>query len=102
MEDPSKGAGAVRFSFPVAFALTVDRGMEQTLAYYRVRDHLRKIGLGRSGLSVLRGAKLVIDLMKLDADEQALLALEIPEADYRTLQRLWDSVVKSSVEPGRV
>jgi hypothetical protein len=79
--------------FPIAFALIVQYGGgRKLLVYYRVRDHLRVMGLGRKGLAILREKGAVSALAELDRDIQARIAKEIPEADYRTLRRMWMSV----------
>ncbi len=89
------------FAFPFAFALIDARAGERELIYYRVRDHLREIGLGRKGLAVLLDDNKAEKVTELDKTKQESLSTVIREADYPALQRLWTSVVVAKEERGR-
>jgi hypothetical protein len=98
---PLEGHDEVEFSFPFGFALVGLSAGKRELVYYRVRDHLRGMGLGRKGLAILHEKhKLLYRLDILDARQQARVERLIPEADYAALKRLWDSVVKAADERG--
>ena len=97
---PFEGGDQSTFSFPFAFALIDDAGADGELLYYRVRDHLREIGLGRKGLAVLLDNRLAAKAASLDSTQRRNLSIAIPEADYQVLQRLWTSVVVARGERG--
>jgi hypothetical protein len=88
------------FSFPFAFALIDAAGAEGELLYYRVRDHLREIGLGRKGLAILLDNRLAEKTASLDSTQQQNVSTAIPEANYQILRRLWTSVVVARGERG--
>jgi hypothetical protein len=95
---PFDGNDRTTFSFPFAFALIDESGAERTLLYYRVRDHLREIGLGRKGLAVLFEEGLAERMVSADAGAPRSLWTVIPEADYPAVRRLWTSVVVAKEE----
>ena len=74
------------FVFPVGFALLGEPDSKgvRSLVYYRIQDHLRRMGLGRGGLQKLRGA-----YGDLRVDMPAGLDMIIREADPAVLQHLW-------------
>ncbi len=84
------------FAFPFAFALVDATGGKRVLAYFRVRDHLRGIGLGRKGLAVLLAEQRAKDVVALDREEQNRIKTVIGEADYSALYRLWSSVIAAA------
>lgn len=78
------------FAFQVGFALldkARDSKAERGLVYYRVQDHLRRMGLGRAGLARLQEA-----WPALYVDMPAGLVRLIPEAAPGLLQNLWHMV----------
>jgi hypothetical protein len=87
-------------AFPFAFALVDASGGKRRLVYFRVRDHLRGIGLGRKALAVLLADKRVKDIVALDHEEQDRISTVIGEADYSALHRLWSSVTAAAQERG--
>jgi hypothetical protein len=88
-----------KFSFPFAFALVKIGSPRNELVYYRVRDHLRGMGLGRMGLAVLfEEQNIFYSRQTLSLAQQECVRGHIPEADYVSLGRLWDSVVKAAEE----
>lgn len=78
------------FIFPVGFALLGEPDSKgvRSLVYFRIQDHLRRMGLGRSGLQKLRGA-----YGDMRIDMPAGLDMIIGEADPALLQHLWHSVL---------
>lgn len=97
---PFSSEDRVAFAFPFAFALVDSIGGKRVLVYFRVRDHLRGIGLGRKGLAVLLKERKVRDIVPLDRLAQKRVSAVIREADYATLHRLWSSVVTAAEESG--
>jgi hypothetical protein len=98
--NPFEGDKPAEFDFPFAFALIDDSGGRRVLLYYRVRDHLREIGLGRRGLAVLLEERRAQEVVALDDKAQARVSAVIREADYRALHRLWTSVVAATQDRG--
>lgn len=84
------------FQFQIGFALIEgsirivgdDQGIERSIRYFRIRDHLRKMGLGRRALEALwrEDAELVVN-------PPSNIEAVIGEADRETLMRLWHSVL---------
>lgn len=81
------------FVFPVGFALLQETSEENTygLVYYRIQDHLRRMGLGRKGLRTLQETypRMVVDM-------PPALGRIIHEADPALLQNLWHLVLWAS------
>jgi hypothetical protein len=81
------------FVFPVGFALMhkPKGNSAHGLVYYRIQDHLRRMGLGRKGLRALQESypHMVVD-MPPD------LGRIIQEADPALLQNLWHLVLWAS------
>ena len=98
MINPFGEEDRTEFAFPFAFALVDASGGKRVLAYFRVRDHLRGIGLGRKGLAVLFAEQKAKDIVALDCEEQARISTVIGEADYSALYRLWNSVMAAAEE----
>lgn len=106
---PFEEARALKFWFPFALALIDTRSEKPQLLYYRVRDHLRGIGLGRKGLAVLRETAGVCyrpddteTAARLDCVREAFEKKNLTaEADTETLKHLWDSVTKAARERGK-
>ncbi|WIM04759.1 MAG: peptidoglycan-binding protein [Candidatus Nitricoxidivorans perseverans] len=84
-----------KFVFPVGFALLAPRSRLRgglspqgkpafDLVYYRIRDHLRRVGLGREGLRKLRAG-----YGEVYVDMPPTLGKLIREADPDLLQHLW-------------
>jgi hypothetical protein len=95
---PFQGDNRAEFGFPFAFALVEVNGGKRVLLYYRVRDHLRGIGLGRRGLAVMLEENRVEEVVALEGTAQARVSTVIREADYLALHRLWSSVVAAAQE----
>jgi len=81
------------FVFPVGFGLLKksETGPEYSLAYYRIQDHLRRMGLGRKGLR-----KLQEKYPGIYVDPPLGLTRIIHEADPDQLQNLWHLVLWSN------
>ncbi len=81
------------FEFPVGFGLLKksDTGPEYSLAYYRIQDHLRRMGLGREGLR-----KLQEKYTGIYVDLPLGLTRVIHEAEPDKLQNLWHLVLWSN------
>ena len=78
------------FVFPVGFALVrkPEHKVPHGLVYYRIQDHLRRMGLGRKGLS-----KLQETFPDMVVDMPPALNRIIQEADPALLQNLWHLVL---------
>lgn len=78
------------FVFPVGFALLhkPEHKMPHGLVYYRIQDHLRRMGLGRKGLS-----KLQESFPDMVVNMPPALNRIIQEADPALLQNLWHLVL---------
>jgi hypothetical protein len=96
--NPFGAEDRTEFAFPFAFALVQASRGKRLLAYFRVRDHLRGIGLGRKGLAVLLAENRVTDIAALDREAQNRISTVIVEADYSALYRLWSSVIAAAQE----
>jgi hypothetical protein len=70
------------------------------LLYYRVRDHLRGIGLGRKGLAVLLERETARTMAEFNTKTRENISAVIPEADYEALRRLWTSAAVAKEERG--
>jgi hypothetical protein len=85
------------FVFPVGFALLEksedEKGSspEYSLTYYRIQDHLRRMGLGRKGLR-----KLQEKYQGIYIDMPSGLTRIIREADPAQIQNLWHLVLWSN------
>lgn len=81
------------FVFPVGFALLRKAEAETayTLAYYRIQDHLRRMGLGRKGLRAL-----LETYPGMAVDMPPNLERIIHEANPALLQSLWHLVLWAS------
>jgi hypothetical protein len=83
------------FVFPVGFALLTRpvAGKPWGLVYYRIQDHLRRMGLGRKGMRKLqehyRDEGILVDM-------PPTLDGIIAEADPALLQSLWHLVLSNS------
>jgi len=96
--DPFGEEGRAALAFPFAFALVDTSGGRRRLLYYRVRDHLRSMGLGRKGLEVLLARGHVQEIAPLDREQQERLSGAIDEVDFSALHRLWTSVAAAAEE----
>lgn len=97
-----QSGNAPAFHFPIGFAVfeghfAVERkGIDteseddviRQLRYFRIRDHLRRMGLGRRGLECLWREDV-----DLDVDPFRDINCIIDEADPQSLLRLWHSVL---------
>ena len=80
-------------AFPVGFALLEmgAAGTECRLVYFRIQDHLRRMGLGREGLR-----KLQMEYPKITLGMPQALEQIISEATPLKLQNLWHLVLWSA------
>lgn len=83
------------FVFPVGFALLARpvAGKPWGLVYYRIQDHLRRMGLGRKGMRKLQESYRDEGIL---VDMPPTLDGIIAEADPALLQSLWHLVLSSS------
>ncbi|HNQ03138.1 MAG TPA: patatin-like phospholipase family protein [Thiobacillaceae bacterium] len=85
--DHAKAAHFALLHFHFGFALLEDR----QLVYFRVQDHLRRMGLARQAMSLLlaREPDLVMDL---EACTRRLRGVDVPQSESRVLYQLYQSV----------
>ncbi len=83
VSDPTASAGEIPsvMSFPFGFALVNGNN----LSYFRVQDHLRKMGLARKSMRALVESRVV------DSVDRKL----VPAAEFRNFERLFKSVLES-------
>lgn len=89
-----------KLKFPIGFALVADYLSQPKLVYFRIQDHLRRIGLARAALRKLIGDKRFSNgkELKLDLKEMHPDAHEVPTGEDREeFERLFDSV-KTALE----
>jgi hypothetical protein len=83
--------------FPVGFALIAsDKDDNRLLIYYRIREHLRNIGLGYRGLIALKAEHRVCNTIRYSTKMP-----KHEEHRYRKLQRMWKTVERIHLKDQR-